>query len=152
MLKMSMPEKKVLSCSKEEKADSAIYSDTKVNNTIVSSCKTLDITKAVAANDFVDYDVVNDKIEKNQHSTYQKYNDTYSDAGNLDCRKKLISVSSEGKAESAINSDSKMNISTNKKKEKEMNDNLVMSLSWDFPARAKPSYEGSEPSQDGALH
>ena len=26
-----------------------------------------------------------------------------------------------------------------------MNDNLVISLSLDFPARAKPSYEGSEP-------
>ena len=99
--------KKVLACSKEEKADSAIYNDTKVNTTIVSSCKTLDITKAVAANDIVDYDMVNEKIEKIQPSTYQKYNDTYSESANLDCRKKLMSVSSEEKAESAINSDLK---------------------------------------------
>ena len=106
----------VLACSNEEKADLAIYSDTKENISIVSSGNTLDITKAVAANEFVDYDTVNDKIEKIQPSTYQNYNDTYSDAGNLDCRKKLISVSSEGKAESAINIDLKMNISTNKKK------------------------------------
>ena len=29
--------------------------------------------------------------------------------------------------------------------------NLVMSPSWNFPAQAEPSYEGSEPSQAGAL-
>jgi hypothetical protein len=28
---------------------------------------------------------------------------------------------------------------------------VVMSPSWNFPARAKPSYEGSEPSRAGAL-
>ena len=28
---------------------------------------------------------------------------------------------------------------------------LVMSPSWNFPAQAEPSYEGSEPSRAGAL-
>ena len=108
--------KKVLACSNEEKADSAIDSDTKVNISIVSSGNILDITKAVPANEFVDYDMVNDKSEKIQPSTYHNYNDTYSDAGNLDCRKTLISFSSEGKAESDIDCDLKMNISINEEK------------------------------------
>ena len=109
----------MLACSNEEKADTAVYSDTNVNTSIVSNGNSIDITKAVAANEFVDYDMVNDKIEKIQPSTYQNYNDTYSDAGNLDCRKTLISVSSEGKAESAINSDLKKNILTNNEKKKQ---------------------------------
>ena len=69
---------------------------------IVSSGNITETDKAVSANEIIDNTVVNDKSGNIQPSTYHNYNDTYSNAGNVDAGKTMIAFRSEEKADSAI--------------------------------------------------